>query len=107
MFSQIIELTAIPGQATELVKAIRDQALPQVIRPSPGWVDEIVLLSDTDPNHVTAISFWRSKEDADRFNQEGFDKVSALLRSFLAGKPERLRFDVGASTNDKIRGWDQ
>jgi len=56
MYSHIIELTPKPGQARDLVNAIRDQAIPQVIRPSAGFVDEIVLLSDTDPNHVTRSS---------------------------------------------------
>jgi hypothetical protein len=88
MYSHVIELTARPGQAKDLVNAIRDQAIPQIIRGSQGFVDEIVLLSDTDPNHVTALSFWRSKEDAERFYATGFDRVSALLQPFLARKPQ-------------------
>jgi choline dehydrogenase-like flavoprotein len=105
MYSHIIELTAKPGLAKELVDAIRDRAIPQVIRPSEGFVDEIVLLSDTDPNHVTAISFWRSKKDAERFYANGFANASTLLQSFLSAIPERHEFVVGASTNSQILGW--
>ena len=105
MYSHVIDLTARPGRAKDLVNAIRDQAIPQIIRGSEGFVDEIVLLSDTDPNHVSAVSFWRSKEDAERFYATGFDRVSALLQPFLSAKPERQEFVVGASTNSHIQGW--
>jgi choline dehydrogenase-like flavoprotein/heme-degrading monooxygenase HmoA len=105
MFSHIIELTAKPGRAKELVDTIRDQAIPQIIRSSEGFVDEIVLLSDTDANHVTAISFWRSKQDAERFSAGGFARVSVLLQSLLAAVPQRREFVVGASTNGQIQGW--
>jgi choline dehydrogenase-like flavoprotein len=105
MYSHIIELTAKPGLAKELVNAIRDEAIPQIIQRSEGFVDEIVLLSDRDPNRVSAISFWKSKKDAERFYANGFAKVSALLRSLLSAMPERHEFVVGASTNNHIFGW--
>jgi hypothetical protein len=104
MFSHIIELTAKPGQAKEVVRIIRDKAIPDIIRGAEGFVDEIVLLSETELDHVTAISFWRSKADAEWFNRNGFSKVSILLQSVLAAKPERHDFGVGASTNQTIRG---
>jgi len=106
MYSHVIELRAKPGLAKDLINAIRDQAIPQVIRGSEGFVDEIVLLSETDPSYVTAISFWRSKTDAERFYADGFSRVSALLQDFLTIPPRRHEFVVGASTNDRIRGWD-
>lgn len=105
MYSHIIELTAKPGQATALVNIIRDRAIPEIIRGSQGFIDEIVLLSDTDPNHVTAISFWKSKQDGDFFFANGFAKVSAMTQPYLSAKPERQGFVVGASTNDNIAGW--
>ena len=105
MHSHIIELTAKSGQATALVNIIRDRAIPEIIRGSEGFIDEIVLLSDTDPNHVTAISFWKSKDDGDRFFANGFAQVSAMTQPYLSAKPERHGFIVGASTNDSIAGW--
>lgn len=107
MYSQIIELTTQPGHAQELIETIRDRAIPQIIQPAEGFVDTIVLLSQADPNHVTSISFWRSKDDADRFFASGFPRVSALLQASLGAKPERREFTVGASTNRQIVGWPQ
>lgn len=105
MYSHVIKLTAKPGQATALVNILRDRAIPEIIRPFPGFVDQIVLLSQTDPNRISAISFWKSKEDGEQFFQNGFAQVSAITQPYLAAKPERLEYIVGASTNSNISGW--
>jgi hypothetical protein len=106
MYSHIIELTATsPEQAKVLVDVLRDRALPEIIRHSPGFVDEIVLLSSTQPNQVSAISFWTSKVDGDNFLENGFAQVSDITKPYLSAKPESSEFVVGASTNHKILGW--
>jgi choline dehydrogenase-like flavoprotein/heme-degrading monooxygenase HmoA len=101
----IIELDARPGQASRVIDLIGEQAIPTIIRPFEGFIDEIVLLSLSDPNHVTAISFWENEEAPQRFNQYGFSQVSALLRDVLAGAPQRRHYIVVASTNPDILGW--
>jgi quinol monooxygenase YgiN len=103
MVSHIIELTAKPGQAELLVAAIHNRAIPEVIQHAAGFVDQIVLVSATDPEHVSAISFWTSKESGDQFFQNGFKEVSAITAPFLSAKPEAYEFIVVASTNDRIR----
>ncbi|MBZ5507117.1 MAG: antibiotic biosynthesis monooxygenase [Acidobacteriia bacterium] len=103
MFSHIIELTAKPGQAKLLVSALRTRAIPEVIKQAEGFIDQIILISATEPEHVTAISFWKSRESGDRFFQHGFREVSAITAPFLSAKPESHEFSVAASTNDCIR----
>jgi quinol monooxygenase YgiN len=102
MFSHIIELTAKPGQSGLLVAAIRDRAIPEIIIKAEGFIDEIVLVSQTNPDRVTAISFWDSKECGDLFFQTGFHEVTAMTAPFLSDKPESYELSVGASTNDRI-----
>jgi choline dehydrogenase-like flavoprotein/quinol monooxygenase YgiN len=101
----IIDLDARPGEARRVVEIIGGQAIPTVIRPFEGFIDEIVLVSLSDPNHVTAISFWEDEESPQRFNQYGFSRVSALLRDVLAAPPRRRHYNVSASTNPYILGW--
>jgi quinol monooxygenase YgiN len=105
MYTHVLELTAKPGQTGQLVRALRDHALPQVIRPSEGFVDEIVLVSDRAPNQVTSISFWRSQQDGERFYATGFARVSAMLQAYMAAPPERRDYTVAASTEGRIAGW--
>src|SRR5215471_18863292 len=87
MFCHIIELTAKPGQARRAVEIIGNQAIPTVIQPAEGFVDEIVLLSLSDPNHVTAFSFWQNKDYSDKFDAYGFDAVTVMVQETLAAPP--------------------
>jgi hypothetical protein len=36
-----------------------------ILKKLRGFVDEIVLVSSSDPNRVLALSFWNKKEDAE------------------------------------------
>jgi heme-degrading monooxygenase HmoA len=103
MYSHIIELTAKAGQAGLLVAAIRDHAIPEIIQRAEGFVDQIVLQSDSEPDHVTSISFWESKESGDRFLKTGFRQVGALTAPFISAKPQAYALSVEVSTIDRIR----
>ena len=105
MYTHLIELTARPGQGRNLVNAIRDLAIPGIRRTAPGFVDELVLQSETSPESVSALSFWRSKQDGERFYANGFNHVSEQLAPYLAGPPKVSDFEVGASTTSEITGW--
>jgi heme-degrading monooxygenase HmoA len=41
-----------------------------ILKKQTGFVDETVLVSDPEPNRVLAISFWNTKEDAERYQRE-------------------------------------
>jgi choline dehydrogenase-like flavoprotein/heme-degrading monooxygenase HmoA len=96
MYSQIQEVNAKPGLATEMADVMRNVVIPQYQKPSEGFIDAIVLLSDTEPNHVSVVSFWRSKADADRFIATSFVKASAVLMPYVTAPPERREFSVRA-----------
>ena len=103
MYSHIIELIPKAGQASLLVSAIRDHAIPEIIKHAEGFVDQIVLRSDSEPDRVTSISFWESKEYGDLFLQKGFRQVGALIAPFIIAKPESKTMSVEISTIDRIR----
>ncbi|MGD0568462.1 MAG: antibiotic biosynthesis monooxygenase family protein [Candidatus Sulfotelmatobacter sp.] len=103
MYSHIIELTAKAGQAGLLIAAIRDHAIPEIIQRAEGFVDQIVLQSDSEPDRVTSISFWESKECGGLFFKNGFRQVGALTAPFISAKPESYQLSVEVSTIDRIR----
>ena len=53
MFTRVVELRAKSWKAKELAKTIYDKALP-ILRGQTGFVDEVVLVSDTEPDHLLA-----------------------------------------------------
>jgi heme-degrading monooxygenase HmoA len=64
------------GTARELTQAVSDKVRP-LLEKQTGFVDVTVIVSDTEPNRVLALSFWNTREDVQRYEREQFD--AALL----------------------------
>ncbi len=101
MFVRIVELNAKTGKGKELARTINDQVLT-LLKNQPGFVDEVVLISSDNPDRGVALSFWKNREDAEKYNREAFPKVSELLRPALEGAPPVRTFDVVTSTAHNI-----
>jgi len=54
------------------------------------------------PNRVLAISFWHSREDAERYAREQFPAIQQLLHPYLETEPVIRTFDVDTSTTHRI-----
>ena len=63
MFTRTVEVTTKSGKAKELSNTINEKVVP-ILKKQRGFVDEAVLVSDTDPTRVLGLSFWNNKEDA-------------------------------------------
>jgi len=101
MFTRVVELKAKSGKARELGQTINDKALP-ILRKQEGFVDEIVLVSDTEPDRILALSFWKRQQDAERYNKEQYPKVNELISHLLEGAPTVKTFNVDTSTTHRI-----
>lgn len=101
MFTRTVELTTKPGKAKELSNTINDKVLP-ILKKQVGFVDETVLASDTDHDRVLAISFWNTKEDAERYNREQYPAIHEMMRPILDADPVVRTFNVDSSTTHKI-----
>lgn len=101
MFVRIVEMNAKTGKGKELARTINDQVLT-LLKNQPGFVDELVLVSPDNPDREVALSFWQSREDAEKYNREAFPKVNELMRNALESAPQVRTFDVVTSTAHKI-----
>ena len=101
MFTRIVEVTAKTGKVQELSNTINDKVLP-ILKKQTGFVDETVLVSDSDPDRVLAISFWNAKEDAARYQKEQYPAVQEMIRHLLEAEPVVRTFNVDSSTQHKI-----
>ena len=101
MFTRVVELTSKSGKAKELSNIINEKVLP-ILKKQTGFVDETVLVSDTESTRVLGLSFWNSKEDAERYHREQFPKIHEMLKHLPETEPNIRTFDVHTSTTHRI-----
>lgn len=101
MFTRVVEVTTKNGKAKEVCKTIQEKALP-ILKSQNGFVDEITLVSTSNPNSVLALSFWKTREDAQQYHNQQFSNVTNLIRNHLEGEPKVETFDVDTSTTHRI-----
>jgi heme-degrading monooxygenase HmoA len=101
MFTRIVEISTKPGKSIEVANAIDEKVLP-FLRQQPGFLDETVLTSETESNRVIGISFWKTKEDAERYSRDQFPKVNEILTDLIETTPMVRTFHVHTSTPHKI-----
>ena len=97
MFTRVVEITCKSGKAKELSSTINEKVLP-ILKKQTGFVDEAVLVSDTESTRILGLSFWNSKEDAERYHREQFPKIQEMLKPLLEVEPVIRTFDVHTST---------
>ncbi len=102
MFTRVVELKAKPGKTSELTSTLSEWVLP-ILAKQQGFQDEIILVSNTDPGEMLALSFWNNREDAERYHHEQFPRISEMLRPLCEGGPVDFTFDVSTSTAHNIR----
>jgi hypothetical protein len=101
MFTRVVELTAKFRKAGELTETIDRKIIP-ILQRQTGFVDEIVLVSDIESNHILALSFWESRQDAERYNREQYPKVNEIISHLVERAPVIKTFNVETRTSHKI-----
>ncbi|HKV82101.1 MAG TPA: antibiotic biosynthesis monooxygenase [Candidatus Sulfotelmatobacter sp.] len=101
MFTRVVELTSKAGKAKELSNTINEKGVP-ILKKRSGFVDEIILNSEAEPDRVLALSFWKSKGDAERYQREQYKNIHDSLRHLLQTEPNIRTFEVHTSTGSKI-----
>ena len=103
MFTRIVECTVKPEKKEEMLQRVRTEIMP-ILQKQPGFVDEISLTSDHDPERVVAISFWKTREDAERYHRENYSRVQEIAKPYLKGSMKVETYNVEESTIHRIAG---
>src|SRR6266704_1867676 len=100
MFTRVVELTCKSGKARELSNTINEKVLP-ILKKQAGFVDETVLVSDAEDTRIFALSFWNSKQEAERYHQEQYPAIHEMMRHLLEAEPVIRTFNMDSSTTHK------
>ena len=101
MYTRLVEITSKSGKARELCNTIENKVLP-ILKKQKGFVDETVLVSDTEPNRILGLSFWDNKEAAERYHREKYPQIHETMKHLLEAEPVIRTFDVESSTTHRI-----
>jgi quinol monooxygenase YgiN len=101
MFTRLVEVSTKPGKSQQVANTINDKVLP-ILRQQAGFLDITVLASEMESNRVLALSFWKTKEDAEHYQREHYAKVIEILSNLLESPPSVRTFTVHTSTAHKI-----
>ena len=101
MFTRVVAVRTKKGKSGELAKTIRHKILP-ILEDQPGFVDEILLVSNTEPDQILSLSFWKSQQDAERYTHEEYPRVNELISHLVESAPVSRTFDVDIFTSHKI-----
>ena len=101
MFTRVVELISKQGKSKELSNAITEKVLP-ILKKQRGFVDETLLVSDAPDNRILALSFWSTREAAERYQRERFPTVHDIVRPLLESEPLIRTFEVHTSTTHRI-----
>lgn len=101
MFTRVVELTSKPGKSRELSNTINEKIIP-ILQKQDGFVDEMLLVSNAEPDRVLALSFWKTKEDAERYHRDQYKNVTETVRHLLGSEPFIRAFDVHTYAGLKV-----
>ncbi|HEV2117936.1 MAG TPA: antibiotic biosynthesis monooxygenase family protein [Terriglobales bacterium] len=101
MFARIVESTVKADKRDEMQQRLRTELLA-LLQKQPGFVDEVSLVSDHDPEHMVAISFWKTREDAERHHRENFSRIQDMVKPYLKGPIKVETYNVEESTIHRI-----
>lgn len=97
MITRVVDVKTKPGKAKELCRKLHEDVL-HILKSHPGFVDEIVLIADHDKDDVLAMSFWKTKADAEDFQKKHFRHISEMIEHLTHTKPRVQIYDVETST---------
>jgi heme-degrading monooxygenase HmoA len=100
MFARNVSIQLKPNTLSDFNTAFEKEVIP-MLRKQAGFRDEIALVSD-DNTHVTAISLWDTKEQADAYANSAYPTVLKTMDKFLDGAPKVRVLNVINSTTHKL-----
>ena len=93
MYMMFIDGEVKPGKKDEFVKAWSTQILP-LLKKQDGFVDEILLWQEGSPNNGCGLSFWRTKDQAERYRRDVFPQAKNFVEPLLHGAPKVRGYEV-------------
>jgi len=101
MYTRIVECQVKTGKKDEFTNKLHNEVLP-ILRQQPGFVDLVSLLSEKNSERMISISFWNSKDEAERYQREHYKGIVEILKPLIKRDPTVETYTVDTSTTHHI-----
>jgi heme-degrading monooxygenase HmoA len=101
MHTLIIEGTLKSGTKNDFTKAWTKEILP-TLKKQQGFVEEVLLFETASPDRGVGLSFWNTKQDAEKYQREVFPRIVDSVQQYIQNPPTVRSFDVEASEMFRI-----
>jgi heme-degrading monooxygenase HmoA len=101
MHTLIIEGTLKSGTKNDFTKAWTKEILP-ALKKQQGFVEEVLLFETADPDRGVGLSFWETKQDAEKYQRDVFPRLVNSVQQYIQNPPTVRSFDVEASEKFRI-----
>lgn len=85
MYTRLVSFKHKPEHREKVARILKD--FMPVMKTQAGFTDVITLTPEPNQNEIVTLSFWTSKEEALRFQEETFPKLHESLRDYLMMAP--------------------
>lgn len=85
MFARKVSITLKSNKLNEFNTIFENEVIP-LLRKQPGFSDELAICSE-DGTHITAISLWDNKENADKYGTAVYPRALKTIEKLFEGTP--------------------
>jgi heme-degrading monooxygenase HmoA len=96
MFVRQVTAHFKPGKFDLLTERLEKDVIP-LLKKQKGFRDELSFI-DKDKGEAVAMSFWDTKQDAEKYHRDIYPKVSKKMEDAYEGSPVLRSFEVANST---------
>jgi quinol monooxygenase YgiN len=100
MISRIVDCQVRPEKLNEFRKALHEKFVPR-IKSQTGFVD-IIESIDVQSGRFVCNTFWKSRDDVNRYDNSLFQEVASSLTPYLSSEPRVETLEVETSTVHRI-----
>jgi len=101
MFARIVEFTPKPEMKDDIVSVLRQEVLP-ILKKQHGFLEFLPFAPETRTGRWITITLWAKKQDAERWECEGYPKVEGILKFLLAAPPICNLYHVETSLGQNL-----
>ncbi len=96
MFVRQVNAHFKPGKFDLLNRRLQEEVIP-LLKKQKGFRDELSFF-DKDKDEAFAMSFWDTRQDAEKYHREIYPEVSKKMKDAIDGTPMIRSFEVNNST---------